>query len=90
MTGREADAGTRGRGGHTWGGAGTRGRGGMRGGAVPPPGPDSPRLFGAGVAGYGCWKPASWRIFCASEVLSQATNAAAASAFLDCFSVAAG
>lgn len=43
----------------------------------------------AGVA-YGFWKPASWRIFCASGVLSQATNAAAASAFLDCLSEAAG
>ncbi len=41
-------------------------------------------------AAYGCWKPASWRIFCASGVLSQATNATAASLFLDCFSVAAG
>ncbi len=41
-------------------------------------------------AGYGCWKPAPWRIFCAAGVESQATNAAAASLCLDAFSVAAG
>lgn len=42
------------------------------------------------VCGYGCWKPAPWRIFCASGVESQATNAAAASPCFDAFSVAAG
>lgn len=60
-----------------------------RKGLSVPPDRTAPRLFGRGAA-YGCWKPASWRIFCASGVLSQATNAAAASLFLDCFSVAAG
>lgn len=41
-------------------------------------------------AGYGCWKPAPWRIFCAAGVESQATNAAAASLCSDVFRVAAG
>lgn len=39
---------------------------------------------------YGFWKPASWRIFCASGVESQATKAAAASLLLEVFRVAAG
>lgn len=43
-----------------------------------------------GPGRYGFWKPASWRIFCPSGEESQATNAAAASAFSDCFRVAAG
>jgi hypothetical protein len=43
-----------------------------------------------GSYGYGCWKPAAERIFCASGVLSHFTNAAAASAFSDVFRVAAG
>ncbi len=39
---------------------------------------------------HGFWKPASRRIFCASGVDSQDTNAAAASLFPEDFSVAAG
>ncbi len=65
----------------TWSGA-VRAR--RTGGAWP-----GARLW-ARSAGYGCWKPAPWRIFCAAGVESQATNAAAASLCLDAFSVAAG
>ncbi|SCD62481.1 hypothetical protein GA0115235_1199168 [Streptomyces sp. DpondAA-F4a] len=39
---------------------------------------------------YGCWKPASARIFCASGVDSHVTNAAAASLCFEVFRVAAG
>lgn len=73
------------------GAAGGRGRARARRRGCLSPRTRQPLLPSTGSgAAYGCWKPASWRTFCASGVLSQATNAAAASVFLDCFSVAAG
>lgn len=39
---------------------------------------------------YGFWKPAPWRIFCASGLSSHFTNAAAAAECFESLTVAAG